>query len=93
MSVPDAATIQSFVVNYLSARDPAGSLDESRINRQSFDILDAGIIDSMGVLELIGAIEEHFGITIDFEDMDPESFTVLGPFSQYIANNGVPRGT
>ena len=49
-----------------------------------FDLREHGMIDSFGVLELIGAIEEQFGITIDFEDLDPEEMTVVGPLSRYV---------
>jgi acyl carrier protein len=83
--------IKIFVVNYLSRRDPKGGLDGTQIN-DSFDFLLAGIIDSMGVLEMIALMEEDFGILVDFELMDPEVFTILGPFCHYVAENAVGHG-
>ena len=43
------------------------------------DLMKKGIIDSIGLIMLISAIEEHFGVEVDFEDMDTEKITVLGP--------------
>jgi acyl carrier protein len=43
----------------------------------------------MGVLEMIAAMEEHFGITVDFEQMDTEEFAILGCFSRYVAKFAV----
>ena len=59
----------------------------------AFDLHGSGIIDSFGVLELIGDVEDHFGIEVDFEAMDPEELTVVGPFSRYVAGAGAPAGT
>ena len=39
----------------------------------------AGIIDSIGLIKLISAIEERFGVEVDFEDMDTDDITVIGP--------------
>jgi acyl carrier protein len=49
-----------------------------------FDLLTSGLIDSFGLLELIGDVEERFDLKIDFERLDPEGLTVIGTFSRYI---------
>lgn len=50
-----------------------------------FDFLTEGVIDSLGIVELIAAVEQHFAIQIDFEELDPEHLTVVGPFCRYVA--------
>ncbi len=50
-----------------------------------FDLLAEGFIDSFGIVELISDVEERFGFEIDFEDLDPEDLTVIGPFSRFVA--------
>lgn len=50
-----------------------------------FDLLTQGVIDSLGILELIANVETHLGITIDFEDLTPEDLTIVGPFCRYVA--------
>ena len=41
--------------------------------------------DSMAVLEVILAIEEHFDITIDNEDVSGEIFETLGTLAGFVA--------
>ena len=36
-------------------------------------LLEAGIIDSTGVLELVGFIEETYGVTVEDEELLPEN--------------------
>ena len=50
-----------------------------------FDFLLNGVIDSFGIVEMIGAIEEEFGIQLDMENLDAEQLTVLGSLSHYVA--------
>lgn len=50
-----------------------------------FDLLSEGIIDSLGIIELLSALESEFKIQIDFEDLDPEYLVVVGPFCKYVA--------
>jgi acyl carrier protein len=49
-----------------------------------FDLLMEGVIDSLGIIELIAKIEEHLGIKVDFEELEPENLTIVGPFCRYI---------
>jgi acyl carrier protein len=57
--------IRQFVVdNFLFGQRGSAFNDQ-----QSF--LDAGIIDSTGVLELVGFLEQHFGISIDDDELVP----------------------
>ncbi len=37
-------------------------------------LLEKGILDSMGVLDVVGFIEEEFQITVVDEDLSPENF-------------------
>ncbi len=49
-----------------------------------FDLLTSGVIDSLGIVELISTIEQQLGIVIDLSELDPESLTIVGPLSRYI---------
>lgn len=40
-------------------------------------LLDRGVIDSTGVLQLVGFIEETYGITVDDDDFVPENLDSL----------------
>jgi acyl carrier protein len=53
----------------------------------SFDFLLSGVIDSFGILEMISSIEDEFRIRLDLVALDAEQITLLGPLSQYVAEN------
>lgn len=48
------------------------------------DLRASGMIDSLGFIELVAAIEDELGIELDFEDLDPDQITVLGPLTRYV---------
>jgi acyl carrier protein len=48
------------------------------------DLLYEGVIDSLRLIEIIGALEDRFGAELDFEDLDPDEITVLGPFCRHV---------
>jgi acyl carrier protein len=77
MMDPIAQQIREFVVgNFLFGQNGDGLADD-----QSF--LETGIIDSTGVLELIGFVEERFGITVADHEILPanlDSVTNLASF-------------
>ena len=58
--------------------DPDAATDD-------FDLLENGIVDSLGLLELIADLEERFGLEIDFEGAEPEELTGLGALSRRVA--------
>jgi acyl carrier protein len=49
-----------------------------------FDLLTSGVIDSLSFLELTVALQEEFDVELDFDEIDPEQFSIIGPLCQYI---------
>ena len=43
-----------------------------------FSLLESGVYDSLGFVELISALEDEFGVQMDFSDSDPEELMTLG---------------
>ncbi|ALK95194.1 acyl carrier protein [Massilia sp. WF1] len=41
-------------------------------------------LDSMAVVTLIGALEEHFGIVIDDDDISASTFETLGSLAAFV---------
>lgn len=41
------------------------------------DLFEAGTIDSIGVVELIGTLEEHFSIRFEAEDLESDGFRTV----------------
>jgi acyl carrier protein len=52
--------------------------------KDSESLLDKGIIDSTGVLELVGFIEEHYGISIEDEELVPENLDSVDNLKKFI---------
>jgi acyl carrier protein len=46
--------------------------------------LEEGIVDSMGIMELVMFVEENFGITVDDDDLVPENFDSVGKLAAYV---------
>ncbi|WP_306391361.1 acyl carrier protein [Telluria beijingensis] len=42
-------------------------------------------LDSMAVVTLIAALEEHFGIAIDDDDISASTFATLGSLADFVA--------
>jgi acyl carrier protein len=78
--------VRHFLLNYFSAVIAANGLRPQELS-DDFDLLKAGIVDSLGVIEMISAVEERFNITVDFEALDPGDIAVLGAFSRFVAEN------
>lgn len=48
------------------------------------DLLERGILDSLGVMKLIVFIEATFGIMVNEEEVVPENFQTLNIMAQFI---------
>jgi acyl carrier protein len=79
-----AADVRAFVLAELESELREVGLTASDV-ADDLDLIDAHVIDSFGMLEIIAAVEAHFGLEVDFEELDPEQLTAVGPFSQFVA--------
>lgn len=84
--------VKKFLLEHFSTTIAANGLDPAELG-DDFDLLQGGILDSLGVLEMISAVEQYFQVTVDFETMDPNELTLLGKFSQFVAKNAVRSGS
>jgi acyl carrier protein len=84
MSVVSAEQVRALVLSRLEPSIVAAGLKPEEIC-DDLDMLTEGLIDSMGIVEMIAAIEQRFGVSIDFAELDPENLTIIGPFCRYIA--------
>jgi len=48
------------------------------------DLVDQGIIDSLGVMKLIVFMEETFGIKVNDEEVVPENFRSLNSMTKFV---------
>lgn len=72
--------VKAVLVKTLDVEDRADSIDAATPLLGSLPEL-----DSMAVLELVAALEQHFGITVDDDDVTGEVFETLGTLSDFVA--------
>lgn len=54
--------------------------------------LDSGIVDSTGILEFVGFLEEKWGITVADEELLPENFDTLERLTAFVVRKGPKSG-
>jgi acyl carrier protein len=69
-------TVRDFITENFHYRGEIGSLSES--------LLEAGLIDSMGVLELVTFLESTFSIQVADEEVVPENLDSIGGIVAYV---------
>ena len=47
-------------------------------------LLQSGIVDSLGILELVAFIEQEFGVTISDDELLPENFQTLEALTTFV---------
>jgi acyl carrier protein len=52
--------------------------------------LDEGTIDSIGVLELVNFVGEHFGLTVSPTEITPENFDSVTRLARFVRNRKTP---
>lgn len=55
------------------------------------DLLNSGIIDSLGLLKMIAWIETTFEVSVGDEDLDPENFRSLESMHRFIGAASLNR--
>ena len=48
------------------------------------DLLQNGVVDSLGLVTLLAEVEERFGLELDYDDLPIEDLTRVGPLSRHI---------
>jgi len=76
--------VRAYLLERLAPRLQAAGLDATSVP-DDLNVLEAGIIDSFGFLDLIGTVEEHFGVSVDFEGIDATELPIIGPFCRFVA--------
>ncbi|GAA4675558.1 acyl carrier protein [Phytohabitans rumicis] len=71
--------VKAVLAQTLGIEDRAADIDASTPLLGSLPEL-----DSMAVLELVAALEQRFGITIDDEDVTAEVFETLGTLTAFV---------
>jgi acyl carrier protein len=74
-----SAEVEQFILSELTQGRGITEIDPNE------NLLSKGIIDSHGVMELVGFLEERFGITVADEDLSPENFESVASIDAFVA--------
>lgn len=77
-----AAAIESFIVEEITGELAKGSLPHDE------DLLDADLIDSLGITELVAFLESNYGITVADEDLVPDNFRSVNGIVAFVSRKG-----
>jgi acyl carrier protein len=68
-------------------------LAKSRKLEDSSRLLEEGVLDSLGVLELVNFLQDEHGIPIEDEELVPENFASIDAISAFVDAKVAARGT
>ena len=52
------------------------------------DLIATGLLDSLALVELLARVEQAFGVTIEMEELDLDSFRSIGSIARFVAARG-----
>jgi acyl carrier protein len=67
---------------------PTPQARDARIIADNDSLFSTGIVDSLGVLELVRFIEEEFVIDVAEEDLSPEHFGTIAGLAKFVRCKG-----
>lgn len=85
MSEFSVGSVREFLVGFVGEKLAARGYSATDIN-DDFDLLLTGVIDSLAFLEMTVALQEHFEVEFDFDDIDPVQLSIVGPLCSYVSS-------
>ncbi|ALG09248.1 phosphopantetheine-binding protein [Kibdelosporangium phytohabitans] len=52
-----------------------------------YDLVDGGVVDSLGLLKLLAWLEDEFGLPVDDLELAPDTFRTIEAIDAFIASN------
>jgi acyl carrier protein len=91
MNRPTPDNVRMFVADFLNRKlrdrgqGPLSDLPDD------YDVLLSGVLDSLAFVEMMMAAGEQFVGEIDFENLDPEKMTIVGPLCLFVSEQLMQR--
>jgi acyl carrier protein len=85
----DMQNTKEIIMNYIKENFIAGRSGKVELTPE-ISLLESGIMDSTGILELVLFLEEHFSIKIEDEDIVPENLDSIANILAYLDKKRVP---
>ena len=77
----EAGTTKSKITNFILDKFPGA---RKRQLAEDTPLLEAGIVDSIGVLEIVAFIEQNFALTVSDDDLLPENFGSIACIARFV---------
>jgi len=81
----DSQNIRNFIYSHVREKLASQGREFPDSLSEDCDLLLSGLIDSLGVLELLTAIQSYCDREIDFDALDSEHLTVVGPLCNFVS--------
>ena len=86
MTRPDASEVKAFILSELKTSLAVRAFEGHSIP-DDLDLRAHGVIDSLGFIHLLAALEARFGGPIDLTDVAPEELTRVDVLCRRVAGN------
>ena len=77
--------VREFVTRNFFVSDAARLTDDA-------SLLDLGVVDSTGVLEIIGFVESTFGLSVEDDEIVPANLDSIGRIAAYVDRKLAAKG-
>ncbi len=78
--------IREFVTSNFFVQDAAGLTDDA-------SLLDLGVVDSTGVLEIIGFLEGTFGVAVEDDEIVPDNLDSIERITAFVGRKRAAAGS
>lgn len=79
MTSPTPDDVRAFVAAFLNAKLKERGKAPLDDLRDDYDLLLSGLLNSLSFVEMMVGAGKRFGAQVDFEELDPEKMTIVGP--------------
>jgi acyl carrier protein len=73
--------VESSFRTFITAHFPA---TKRRSLRNNDSLLESGIIDSLGILDLVSFIESEFDVAVSDDDLTPDNFQTIDRMAEFV---------
>ena len=82
---PTPDDVRIFVAGFINQRLREGARRPLSNLPDDYDLLLSGLLDSLAFVEMLTAAGEHFDWQVDFEALDPDKLTIVGPLCVFVS--------
>jgi acyl carrier protein len=83
MEIHSSAEVRSLVIDLIATSLREAGHDPARVGDE-INLLESGVLDSLGLLSLISDVEDRLGTELELSDAEPEDLAVLGRFCRQV---------